>query len=222
MRKVLLIIFLLVISLNARVGKIVTSKGEVIVNRENQKIQAKAGFRLFKSDKITTGKYARAQIVFADNTIISLGKNSTILVSEYFYEVGSKPKATFTFASGSFNIISGKISKLNQREYKLKTKFASIDIRGTILGLDLNENDEVYMVFEGKIIVNNDSKQTFLKSGKIVTYKSGTLQRVQTMSRKTKELFDKKSGSIDNEKESGLGIATQTKMLSSSEKKYYR
>lgn len=185
-------------------------------------IPAKIGFKLNKKDKLITGDNSRAQVVFSDNTIISLGNNSKIDVEEYVYEVGHKPKATFKFGGGIFKSISGKISKLNPTKYKLKTKSASIGIRGTIVGLDLNKDREIYMVLEGKIEVSNDTKKTIVREGRQFTYKDGVAQRVEKIRTKTKDKLERESGARDNERESGVGVKTQTKEVNSSEKCNYR
>lgn len=209
-------------SLFANIGKITAMKGDVSIDRNNKMMAAKIGFFLKKSDKIITGNNSRVQVVFSDNTIISLGKNSAINVEEYIFEVGKKPKATFKFGSGVFKSISGKISKLNPTKYKLKTKSASIGIRGTIVGLDLSSTEEIYMVIQGKIEVQNGNKKTLLKEGKQFSFKDGTVERVKKIRSKAKDKLERESGAKQNEKESGLGENTQTKKLTSAEKCNYR
>ena len=209
-------------SLYASVAKITAMKGDVVIDRNSKLLPGKIGFQLEKLDKVITGKNSRAQLVFSDNSIISLGKNSNIKVEDYLFEVGKKPKATFAFGNGVFKSISGKISKLNPTKYKLKTKSASIGIRGTIVGLELSPDEEIYMVFDGKIEVSNGARKTFLTKGRQFSFSKGTAQRVQVIRKRTKDKFERDSGAKDNENESGLGEKTQSTTVNSSEKCNYR
>lgn len=222
MKKIFIFLFVSIVAVYANVAKITAMSGDVTVNRDNKSLSAQVGFPLKKEDKVITGNNARAQIVFSDNTIISLGKNSNIAVEEYVFEVGKKPKATFKFGSGVFKSISGKISKLNPTKYKLKTKSASIGIRGTIIGLQLSKNEELYMVLDGKIEVTNGIKRTFLSKGRQMAFRNGVVERVRVLRKKDRAELERDSGARENERESGLGENTQSKAVSSSEKCNYR
>lgn len=222
MKKILLILFLSIVSVYASVAKITAMKGDVTVNRDNKSIPAKIGFKLEKLDKVITGKNSRAQLVFSDNTIISLGKNSNIAVEDYLFEVGQKPKATFKFGSGVFKSISGKISKLNPTKYKLKTKSASIGIRGTIVGLYIVEQEEIFMNLEGKIEVDTGKETIFLNENRQIRLSNNVFERIQVLRSKQKDQLNIDSGAKENEAESGLGEATQSKTVTSAEKCNYR
>lgn len=222
MKKILFFLMVSIITVYANVAKITAMDGDVTVNRDNKSLPAKIGFNLQKEDKVITGKNARAQLVFSDNTIISLGKNSTISVEDYVFAVGKKPKATFKFGSGVFKSISGKISKLNPTKYKLETKSASIGIRGTIVGLELSDQEELYMVLDGKIEVINGSQRTFLSKGRQMTFRNGVVDRVQVLRKKQRDKLERDSGAKENESESGVGENTQSTSVTSSEKCNYR
>lgn len=133
--KILLIsILLLTTTLFANIGKISALSGEVTVSRDSKTIPATIGFALEEKDTIATTANARVQLLFNDKTVISLGKNSTFDIEEYFYDT-QKPnetKASFKAAKGIFKTITGQIGKVNPNKFTLKTRSASIGIRGTI------------------------------------------------------------------------------------------
>jgi uncharacterized protein YdcH (DUF465 family) len=135
--KLIITIILLANILYANIGNIVSLRGDVEVirdNNTNKNIQI--GFALEKNDLIKTGKKAKLQIVFSDETIITLGKESEFKVYDYFYNKENKqtkPKASFGFLKGSFKSVTGQIGKIAKNRFKLKTNTSSIGIRGTTI-----------------------------------------------------------------------------------------
>ncbi|MGB5918598.1 FecR family protein, partial [Arcobacter sp.] len=84
-------------------------------------------------------------------TIITIGQNSTLNIFDYVYDESNPKdsKASFGFMKGSFKSITGKIGKINKERFKLKTKSASIGIRGTtIIG-----NQQIIICTDGAISV---------------------------------------------------------------------
>ena len=131
--KSLILLFLSSVILFANVGKITAIKGEVYIDRHNKQILAKAGSPLQLKDIIKTKKRSKALILFNDKTSITVGKESTLTVQDYVFDLVNpkKSKATFGFGQGVFRTITGKIGKLNRDKFKIKTSTASIGIRGT-------------------------------------------------------------------------------------------
>ena len=155
MKKYLLWLLLVPILSYASIGKITVLKGDVKIQRDGDVIQAKSGSKLEKHDFIKTNSKGKVQIVFSDKTIFTIGKNSTLDIADYLYDE-AKPKqnkAKFNVLKGAFSSITGRIGKLNKSKFKLKTKSASIGIRGTIV----KANQEVIMCTEGAITVTTNN-----------------------------------------------------------------
>ena len=154
MKKYLLLLLVPILSY-ASIGKITVLKGDVKIQRDGGVIQAKNGTTLEKHDFIKTNAKAKVQIVFSDKTIFTIGKNSTLDIADYLYDE-SKPKenrAKFNVLKGAFSSITGRIGKLNKSKFKLKTKSASIGIRGTVV----KANQETIMCTEGAITVTTNN-----------------------------------------------------------------
>ncbi|PLY11208.1 MAG: hypothetical protein C0626_01160 [Arcobacter sp.] len=135
MKKILLLLFILTNFLFASVGQITALVGDVKISRDSNTILAKLGEKLEKNDVINSAKASKAQVTLDDNTIITIGQNSTLNIFDYAYDE-TKPndsKADIGFMKGSFKSITGKIGKINKERFKLKTKSASIGIRGTTI-----------------------------------------------------------------------------------------
>ena len=114
--KILISIILLVsITFANNIGKITSIKGSSFVKRDSQQIATTVGFKLEEKDIIETSKNSKVQIIFNDNTIVTIGKLSTFNIDEYLYDEQKplKSKVNFKFLKGSFKSITGIIGKVN-------------------------------------------------------------------------------------------------------------
>jgi hypothetical protein len=178
LNKIILLTLLFVsTSLFAGVAKVVALKGEATIVRNGSDIVLTRDSELFKEDKISTKENTKIQLMFIDQTIISIGKNSTFLISDYLYdEKNNEYKAEFSMFKGTFRTITGKIGKIAPEKFKLKTKSASIGIRGTQIVMDLSPNTENIFCTEGKIFVErlNTGMSAVVQSGEFVSFQKDT------------------------------------------------
>ncbi|WP_108063224.1 FecR family protein [Poseidonibacter lekithochrous] len=133
--KYLLLFLLFFSSLFASIGKVSAVVGDAKIERGNKNIVVKIGIPLFEKDIIRTKKNAKVQLIFKDNTIVTIGKNSALDINTYLYDKKNpkNSKTDLNFFKGAFKTITGKIGKINREKFKLRTKSASIGIRGTII-----------------------------------------------------------------------------------------
>ena len=138
----------------ASVGHIVLKKGDVNILRNQQKIIAYNDSEIFKEDIIETLQNSKVQVRFLDDTVITLGANSTLNVQEYVAPTQSNsPKAKFGFSKGTFKTITGKIGKIAPQNFTLQTKTATIGIRGTIVVGALGDSGDEIGCLQGSIEV---------------------------------------------------------------------
>lgn len=84
---------------------------------------------VYSGDHIRTSSGGEAQIVFADNTRLVIGPNSSIVIDKYVYNPGaSGAQVSMQLAKGAFRFISGRGSK---RDFRITTPSATLGIRGT-------------------------------------------------------------------------------------------
>ncbi len=151
MKKIILILlFISNFLLANNIGKIVSFNGEATILREGKTIQVDKNSAFQKDDTLNTKENTKLQILFLDETIISIGQNSTLKINNYLFEE-KNTKAEFTMAKGIFRTITGKIGKIAPENFKLKTKSASIGIRGTQIVVALENNNEKIFCTEGQI-----------------------------------------------------------------------
>jgi len=152
------------------VGKITALVGEAYVIRGADKLPLKLGSEIDNKDIILTSKNTKLQIMFKDDTIVTLGENSKFIVEDYFFEEtkneknskfknlsvspdNKKPNLKLRLSHGVMRALSGKIGKIAPQKFRIETKNVSIGIRGTYFAVKFQKNTSVVSVLEGKVFV---------------------------------------------------------------------
>lgn len=130
------ILFLLGTSLafakTTHIGTVKTAKGSVIVIRDNDRQSVAIGFQIFQNDLIRTGSAGAAGVIFVDNTVLSLGPDTELVMDEYiFAPKKNKLSMVVRMIKGTASYLSGIIGKQSPESVKFKTPEATIGIRGT-------------------------------------------------------------------------------------------
>ncbi len=136
----LLLIFSIPLFANEGSGFIKKLNGDATILRENNNIEAKIGMPIFEKDTINTSSNSSLGIIFKDNTLISLGANTTYVVEEYqFNPEEKKEKFISRIKKGSMVCLTGLMPKVNKDAMKIKVKTASMGIRGTHFIVSVDE-----------------------------------------------------------------------------------
>lgn len=124
----------------AVVGHIQTMKDSVTIVRAKSLIAGAPGVEIRQGDLLRTGKPGAVGLVFLDNSTVSLGSGSELLVSEYVFEPREgKFALVVRMIKGSFAYVSGMMSKLAPDAIRLQTPEATIAVRGTKLLIEVEE-----------------------------------------------------------------------------------
>jgi hypothetical protein len=169
MKKIAILLLLFTISLFANIGKISAFSGDVKVDRNAKLLNATIGFILEQKDTVKTSDNAKAQIVFEDGTVVSIGKNAVLNINEFINDTSNpkNSKVDVKFAEGAFKTITGGIGKVAPDRFKLQTKSASIGIRGTIIF----GNQEMIACTQGEIEVEAGGVKQILPAGTMTKIK---------------------------------------------------
>ncbi|WP_066404991.1 FecR family protein [Aliarcobacter cryaerophilus] len=153
MKKIILIFLLFVSTLFANIGKITLLEGEAFVKRGEETLRLNISDSISNNDFIETKTNSKVKITFIDNTIITIGKESSLKIEDYFFDSNNKnsAKTELSVSKGAFHAITGQIGKVNPEKFKLKTKNATIGIRGTEIYGDQNR----VFCTQGAIFVNS-------------------------------------------------------------------
>lgn len=118
----------------ADAGAVQFVSGEVkIIRSDGREIAAVKGAKILEGDTIVTGPNGNAQLLMADEALISLRPDSTLRLDAYRYagrEDGSE-KGILGLLKGGFRTLTGLIGRTNKSNYLVRTPTATIGIRGT-------------------------------------------------------------------------------------------
>ena len=107
-------------------------KGPVFIERNKEIVPAKAGDRLFEKDVIVTGKGGSMGAILRDNSILSAGSNSRIVIYEFVFEPAEKKLSSVVqIKRGTITYLTGLMAKMNSNAIRFVTPTAVCGIRGT-------------------------------------------------------------------------------------------
>ena len=98
--------------------------------------------RFYQNDIIRTGAESSVGIIFEDNTILSLGPKSEIVIDEYVFAPEKGMLSMITrMVKGTASYISGIIGRQSPESVKFQTPDATIGIRGTQFLVKVEEDN---------------------------------------------------------------------------------
>ncbi|RLA79164.1 MAG: hypothetical protein DRG78_13500 [Epsilonproteobacteria bacterium] len=128
---ILIVLFLSATLFSKDIARVTGLNGKAYIDRDGVKIELTLGASLQEKDTIVTKDKAKVQIIFEDETIVTVGKNSNFSIDEYLYEAKEEPVAKFGILRGAMRTITGKIGEIAPDKFSVKTKTSTIGIRGT-------------------------------------------------------------------------------------------
>ena len=115
-----------------RIGFVKTAVPEAFLIAEGKTTPLVVGSAVHLGDHVRTGKAGSLGITFQDDTIMSIGPETEIVVDEYLYDPGKDSlKLAANLLRGSLNYVSGVIAKLRPEAVLIKTPTGTIGVRGT-------------------------------------------------------------------------------------------
>ncbi len=140
------------------IGKIVALEGSGRVESAGGTVrQMSINLPVFLQDKVFTDVNSKIQIMFNDDSVVSQGEKSQMTIDEYLYSPQKKEvSCSLKMAMGVFRVVTGKITDMNPDRFKVKTRMATIGIRGCEVGFKISQKSEdVYIIElpEGKSII---------------------------------------------------------------------
>ncbi|MDF1874280.1 FecR domain-containing protein [Sulfurimonas sp. SAG-AH-194-I05] len=196
----LLFLLLFTTNLFGYIGSVKKFSGEVFIEHAGKKVQVKRGSTFDKNDVITTSKKAKVQLVFKDKTIVSLSKNAIFSVSKYMYEDAESPEMEQNILRGVFETITGKIGKIAPAKFKIKTRTATIGIRGTTVVGSVTPTGDTLGCTSGAITVSSPFGDVEFSAGQYTQVSSG---QAPTKPKKIDASFNDAVGNINDSTNDG-------------------
>ena len=114
------------------IGFVKTVDANASVVTAGRAIAAQPGMALHVGQVLRTGKPGSMGIILKDNTSLSVGPDTEVVLDEYLYAPGEgELKLTLNFIKGSLQYVSGIIAKLKPEAISIKTPTGMIGVRGT-------------------------------------------------------------------------------------------
>ena len=120
------------------IGSIKNLDGTVEIFRQGRAVKPVTGSRIYGLDTIKTGKNGSMGIILRDDTIVSLGPDSTLDMKEFRFDPHQQEYSLVCrMLKGTFIFISGVIAKLAPESVKLETPDGTVAVRGTRLAIQV-------------------------------------------------------------------------------------
>jgi hypothetical protein len=114
------------------VASIKTVRGTSSIIHNKAPVAAEKGTRLFQGDILRTGSDGSMAVVFRDDTLLSLGPNSEVAITEFLFSPAEGKLSFITkLLRGTAACMTGIIGKLSPQSVRFETPVANIGIRGT-------------------------------------------------------------------------------------------
>lgn len=174
----LLLLFQMPLQAESYQARIVRVQGQVyVVNSEGKKRSAEQSDFLVNTDEtVVTSKNSKAVLQFNNGTLSVLSQKSSLRVEQsgWLSQLGGRVYYVFRKVFGK------------QKSKKVKTKFATIGIRGTTFIVDADEGSQQVALQEGKLNIESpDDDYEFYKPEKeaddFAAFKQQAMQRQQEM-----------------------------------------
>ena len=129
------------------IGVVGVAVGE-INNQNNEKLFS--GSKIFYGDTIVVKSKSNAQILFLDETVMTVGENTELTIDDFVYDPQTNNGNFITnIKSGVVKTISGKISEKNPENLEIKIPNGSLGVRGTEFLVSLNDKKESTVLLLG-------------------------------------------------------------------------
>lgn len=113
-------------------GIIKTMRGQVRIERGGSNLEARVGDPVHERDRVIVQDASSVGISMTDETLLSLGRNSTMVIDKYSYDpVTRDGQVATSILKGTLRYVTGLIGRAHPQAIKVTTNTAVIGIRGT-------------------------------------------------------------------------------------------
>jgi len=127
-------------ALASDVGQVKTAKGTVHVERDGKRLPASVGMPIRQSDALVTGADGSVGVTFSDNSLLSTGPNSVLVVDRCSFDSTTHAgRFDASLKKGTLAVVSGKMVKQSPDAMKVRTPAAIMGVRGTEFVVQVEE-----------------------------------------------------------------------------------
>ncbi len=151
-----------------KAGDVVSVRGSAVIERQATQVKATLKAPLLEADSVVTMKRSRIKMLFRDDSVLTLGASSRLIIKQYLHNPKSKRvESLYDLADGKLRAVVGSAG------FKVTTPTAFAAARGTVFitWFDINKNRTGIAVIEGLVSARNkDEKiigEVVLKAGQM-------------------------------------------------------
>lgn len=134
------------------IGHLSRSAGEVAILRGGQALPGAVNAGIQVTDRIRTGAGGRAEIVFQDGSILTVGAESEVAIASFAPDP-AESNAVLELLSGIVRATVNQATGWNRFEIRSSTAVASV--RGTDFLVEANADTSAVFVAEGRVAVSS-------------------------------------------------------------------
>lgn len=123
-------------------GKVKRSEGSVTVERAGQMQAVQVGTPVYVGDRLRTGADGAVGITLSDDTLLTAGPRSTLLINEFQFNPTTQEGGLLATLKGTLSVVTGLIGKQAPQNVRFKTPTVVLGIRGTEFIVDARGEDE--------------------------------------------------------------------------------
>jgi hypothetical protein len=112
-------------------GRVKTVKGTVYIERGGRRELALVGSGVRQADTLVTGPDGAVGVTLADDTLLSAGPNSVLVIERFVYEANQPGSLETALSKGTLAVVSGRIAKQGPDAMRVRTPAAILGVRGT-------------------------------------------------------------------------------------------
>jgi len=160
-----------------KIGVAATVQNQVFGNSQ----PLSTGSGIFANERIRTGEASAAQLQFIDQTNLSVGPKSEVVLDRFVYNSDhGKGNVVIQTGKGVFRFVSGS---QDPTSYQIKTPVATIGVRGTVFNLANGLHVSIIGLISGQVSITNlvTGQIIILNPGwTIVIYSDGHFEQFQS------------------------------------------
>ena len=122
-----------------RIGQVKVISGDVTISRGGATLPATVGGALHEKDAVETGADSAIGMTFTDNSRMSLGPNSRLVLESYAFEPGGRNGFDARLARGSLTAASGGIAEASPLSMRVLMPTTVLGVQGTEFAVRVSE-----------------------------------------------------------------------------------
>ena len=135
------------------IGVTATVTNKVTGTFEGEERGLGIGSGVFQDDTIDTWKESTTQLLFLDETTLTMGPDSSMVLDKFVFDPETNAgEFVLSTTKGAFRFITGSV---DPSSYKIETPIATMGVRGTIIEWRVNKNNVLLKLVYGAADICN-------------------------------------------------------------------